>query len=218
MLLFGGPKEVKMGKQALKVANGTPRKAKKPAERRKRIGITLDPSEVKRLDALIETVSGSEAAREFGVEVDRSLVLRIAVIRGLAVMEAGAASPRSVAVERDTRPVKPKKAEKAAEKPAEDVKRDGNGHIVPPEGWNAWKAGENIPEAHAAAHEYYTTKGWQRWWGKAGDENIVFYWTGDDRLHDVELFEGKGPDGSPLLVQKTPYGVGHLIPHSWTAA
>jgi hypothetical protein len=208
-----------MAKQAPKLVTKPKTKPKKAAPRRRRIGITLEPGEVERLDELIKTVSASEAAREFGVEVDRSLVLRIAVIRGLAVMEAGAASPRSVAIERETRPATPKKAEKVAEKPSEATKRDENGHILPPEGWNRWKSGEHIPESHTSAHEYYTTKGWHRWWGKAGDENIVFYWTGDDRLHDVEPFTQKGPDGTAVVVQKTnPYGIGHIIPHSWAVS
>ena len=208
-----------MAKQAPKLVAKTPSKPKKAAPRRRRIGITLEPGEVERLDELIKTISASEAAREFGVEVDRSLVLRIAVIRGLAVMEAGAASPRSVAIERETRPVAPKEVEKAAEKPSEAAKRGGNGHILPPEGWNQWKAGEHIPEAHTSVHEYYTTKGWQRWWGKAGEIIEVFYWTGDDRLHDVEPFAEKGPGGTTVLAQKiNPYGVGHIIPHSWAVA
>ena len=221
VLRFKGPKEVRMAKQVLKVASEAANTPKKAAPRRRRIGITMEPDEVKRIDALIETVSASEAAREFGVEVDRSLVLRIAVIRGLAVMEAGAASPRSVTLDgavAKSGADKAVKGAKEAKKPDESVKRAKNGHILPPDGWNQWKPGERIPEAHAAAHEYYTTKGWKRWWGKAGDENIVFYWIGDERLHGVELFDGKGPDGTLPLVQKTPYGVGHLIPHSWTAA
>ena len=57
------------------------------------VPIRLDPREVERIDALMATVKESEAAREFGVKVDRGLVLRIAVIRGLQVMEAGAAGP-----------------------------------------------------------------------------------------------------------------------------
>ena len=193
--------------------------------RRARIGITMEPGELARIDALISTVAQSEAAREFGVEVDRSLVLRIAVIRGLAVMEAGAASPRSVsASSAETKKVEKPVEKKAAAEPKEDdsVKRDGDGNVLPPSGWNEWKPAEKVPESHAAVHEYYMNKGWRRFWGssptKKGDESIAFYWTGDERLQDVEPFEGVGADGSKILVQKTPYGVGHIIPHSWAAA
>jgi hypothetical protein len=196
--------------------------AKSPAKpRRSRVGITLEPRELSRIDALIDTVSHSEAAREFGVEVDRSLVLRIAVIRGLQVMEAGAASPRSVITDQSVAKPEPKKVvEESAQGPETDEpepEKDKNGNVKPPEGWNEWLSGERIPESHEEVHEYYTKNGWRRFWGKAGDETIVFYWTGDPRLQGLALYDGKGPDKSTVLEQKVgPYGTGHLIPHSWS--
>ena len=199
--------------------------SKKQAPRHRSISIRMSPRDLERIDALIETVSESEAAREFGVEVDRSVVLHIAVIRGLAVMEAarGSAGPRSVTAETG-------KAGKAAVEPAaakqdpsptgvveEKITRDKSGAIKPPEGWHVWKSTERVPESQTEVHEYYTSKGWQRWWGKAGEENISFYWTGDERLQEVEAFSGAGPGGKGILVQKTAHGPGHLVPHGWEA-
>ena len=206
-------------KTTTKVATKKP--VKPPAKlRRSRIGITLEPRELSRVDALIETVSHSEAAREFGVEVDRSLVLRIAVIRGLQVMEAGAASPRSVITDQVVARPEPKKTKKeAAAEPKDgepEPEKDEHGNVKPPEGWHEWRSGERIPEAHEQVHEYYMKNGWKRFWGKAGDETIVFYWTGDPRLTGLDLFDAAGSGKAPVLLQKVgQYGTGHLIPHSW---
>ena len=202
-------------------AKSQPKSKAKP--RRSRVGITLEPRELERIDALIGTVSNSEAAREFGVEVDRSLVLRIAVIRGLQVMEAGAASPRSVITDGVVETPEPKKPAKAAEQAPEeeefDLETDDDGNLLPPLCWNEWKSKERIPPEHEEAHEYYSKNGWRRFWGKSGDENIAFYWTGDPRLVELAPFDGKGPDGKGVLVQDcAPYGKGHLIPHSWSTA
>ena len=202
-------------------AKSTTKAKAKP--RRSRVGITMEPRELERIDALIDTVSNSEAAREFGVEVDRSLVLRIAVIRGLQVMEAGAASPRSVITDTVVDKSEPKKPAKAA-KPVDEeeeleLEKDENGNLLPPLGWNEWKPKERIPEEHEKVHEYYSKNGWRRFWGKSGDENIAFYWTGDPRLVELAPFDGKGPDGKEVIIQDcAPYGKGHLIPHSWSTA
>jgi len=201
--------------------------SKKSAPRHRSISIRMSPRDLDRIDALIETVSESEAAREFGVEVDRSVVLRIAVIRGLAVMEAarGSAGPRSVTAETGRAGkavVEPAAAKQDPPSPPtgvvkEEIKRSKDGLIAPPEGWHVWKSTERVPESQTLVHEYYTSKGWQRWWGKAGEESISFYWTGDERLQEVEAFSGMGPGGKGVLVQKTPHGPGHLVPHGWEA-
>lgn len=206
---------------AKKTTRAKPKAVKAKAPRRARIGITMEPRELERIDALISTVAESEAAREFGVEVDRSLVLRIAVIRGLQIMESGAASPRSVTV--DAVASKPNKAKPAPGLPEsgptesqDDLKRDTDGNIRPADGWNEWKSIERIPQGHTEVHEYYVNHGWKRYWGKLGEEVINFYWTGDERLRDVEPFGGKGPKGKGMIIQSVgPYGTGHLIPHSW---
>ena len=194
------------------------------------VPIRLDPREVERIDALMATVKESEAAREFGVKVDRGLVLRIAVSRGLQVMEAGAAAPRAAsatAVEPKKAEIAPKKAKKAGtgQKKTENGKsdvlsggdvaeRDENGVFLAPKGWNEWSAGERIPEEHAEVHDYYVNNGWRRFWGKAGDESITFYWTGDERLHELEPFRADA-GGKEVKIQTTPYGPGHLVPHGW---
>jgi len=207
-----------------KTAKKSTTQIKKQAPRHRSISIRMSPRDLERIDALIETVSESEAAREFGVEVDRSVVLRIAVIRGLAVMEAakGSAGPRSVTAETGKAAVEPAAAKQDPPSPPtgvveEEVERDEQGLIKPPEGWHAWKKSERVPEEQVLMHEYYVGKGWQRWWGKAGEENISFYWTGDERLQEIEPFSDAGLDGKGILVQTTPHGPGHLVPHGWAA-
>jgi hypothetical protein len=190
------------------------------------VTLKLSPDDIERIDALIDTISASEAAREFGVRVNRATVLRIAVIRGLNVMQAmNAPGPRQAGTAhimekvqdrgkvQETQETKGEAAEVA--KDNTDVVRDKEGRVVPPEGWNAWKVSEQVPESQVPAHEYYMSRGWQRWWGKAGDENIAFYWTGDERVQGLEPFSGKGPGGKGILVQKTPHGPGHMVPHGW---
>ena len=210
-----------------KTAKKSTTQIKKQAPRHRSIPIRMSPRDLDRIDALIETVSESEAAREFGVEVDRGVVLRIAVIRGLAVMEAarGYAGPRSVTAEtgRANRAVVEPAAAKqdppsvATGVVGEEVHRGKDGLIAPPKGWHIWKSTEKVPDSQALVHEYYTNKGWKRWWGKAGEESISFYWTGDERLQEVEAFSGAGPGGKGILVQKTAHGPGHLVPHGWEA-
>jgi len=192
--------------------------AKKPAAARRSatVGIKLSPDELERLDALIGQVSQSPAAMEFGVAVDRSVVLRIAVLRGLGVMEQGAAAPRPSVVHGDVsvHAATPKATDSAAS----SMPRDVEGNVLPPEGWNLWSKRERIPEEQADIHSYYTRQGWKRYWGKSGDETIVFYWTGDERLHDVGLYTMADAKGKKVVVQETPYGNGHLVPHDWVGA
>jgi len=198
-----------------------PRKAK-PAT----LSLDLEKELLARLDSLIAVVAESPAAREFGVDVTRTLVARMALLRGLSAMEAGrqtgrvAPAPAAVAAE----PVKaaalkaPGAVEKPAEAQADDVvERDSAGHIKPPEGWSQWSDSEKVPASHASVHEYYKAQGVPRWWGKAGDEVIAFYWSPDPSLQDVPVYGGVDANGKAIMVQETPHGPGHMIPHGWTA-
>ena len=63
-----------------------PRKAtRKPTT----LNLDLEKELLSRLDSLIAVVAESPAAREFGVDVTRTLVARMALLRGLSAMEAG---------------------------------------------------------------------------------------------------------------------------------
>jgi hypothetical protein len=171
-----------------------------------KLSLTLESAIIERLDALVGEVASSPSALEFGVRVDRRLVARMALLKGLSVLEGSAAPPVS----------KSESAAKPVESPPDaPIERDSAGFIKPPEGWSRWSKGERFPESQREAHEYYAGHGWERWWGKSGDEVIAFYWSPDSDLHDVPVFSGVGPGGEGVLVQDTPYGPGHLIPAGW---
>jgi hypothetical protein len=198
-----------------------PRKAK-PAT----LSLDLEKELLARLDSLIDVVADSPAAREFGVEVTRPLVARMALLRGLSAMESGRqtgrVAPAPVAVSSGPVKAEPLKAPGVSEAPAEAeakdvVERDSAGHIKPPEGWSQWSDNEKVPAAHASVHEYYTAHGVPRWWGKAGDEVIAFYWSPDPTLQDVPVYGGVDANGKSILIQETPHGPGHMIPHGWMA-
>lgn len=200
-----------------------PRKAtKKPTT----LSLDLEKALLERLDSLIDVVAESPAAREFGVDVTRTLVARMALLRGLSAMEAGRqtgrVAPAPAAVSSAPVAAGTLKAPGEAEKPAEAeakevVERDSSGHVKPPEGWRQWSDNEKVPAAHASVHEYYKAQGVPRWWGKAGDEVIAFYWSPDPSLQDVPVYGGVDANGKTILVQATPHGPGHMIPHGWTA-
>ena len=183
--------------------------------KRQDVTLRLEPKVVRRIDDLISEVSEWPAVREFGVDVTRETVARIALLRGLQDVESQIPKPAAPA---------PKKAKKAAapppEKPAvavveEDAERDENGLIVPPEGWSKWSPTERVPSHHLELHQYYESIGWPRWWGRVGEETISFYGSPDDALHDAAAYDKPDMKGKSIMVQKTPWGPGHIIPHGW---
>ena len=205
-----------------------PRKAtRKPTT----LNLDLEKELLSRLDSLIAVVAESPAAREFGVDVTRTLVARMALLRGLSAMEAGRQTGRvapapaavlaaPVAAGALVAPgTAPKNAKVEAETLGADgvVERDSAGHIKPPEGWSQWSDNEKVPGSHAAVHEYYKAQGVSRWWGRAGDEVIAFYWSPDPTLQDIPAYGGVDANGKTILVQATPHGPGHMIPHGWSA-
>ncbi len=50
------------------------------------VTLHLDAKTLEGLDKLVPMVAESAAAREFGIEVDRRLVARVALLRGLTAM------------------------------------------------------------------------------------------------------------------------------------
>lgn len=90
-----------------------------------------------------------------------------------------------------------------------------DGLVATPEGWNRWGSSERIPAAHTEVHEYYTANGWERFWGRAGDEVIAFYWSPDPELQGLSSYKSLDKDGKEIKIQDTPFGPGHMIPHGW---
>lgn len=194
-------------------------RASKPAPLR----LTLEDELLVRLDALVPKVGCSAAAREFGIVADRHLVARVALLRGLSIMEAGEVSGRvapppalhggSSSPEPEARPMASTSEPPLKAKEVIVVGEDGL--VATPEGWNRWGSSERIPAAHTEVHEYYTANGWERFWGRAGDEVIAFYWSPDPELQGLSSYKSLDKDGKEIKLQDTPFGPGHMIPHGW---
>lgn len=184
--------------------------------------IPLNASLSERLTALIPEVEGAQAVRELGVVVDLRVVARIALMRGLADLEAHGYTRDAQAASRARLPensVGPKAASAEAKSTeaatdTSDMVRDESGMIEIPAGWSAW-VGNSVPESHEGVHAYYVGCGWQRWTGKAGTETMHFYWSPDESLHAVPVYDIPDMRGKMVLNQATPYGPGHIVPHGW---
>ena len=197
------------------------------------IKLNLESVMLERLDKLVPMVAESAAAREFGIKVDRRLVARVALLRGLTAMEAAVPSesapdmPRSPAGEvapppvlaiplPDGAPVVSTTADSGSASP--DMAELGEEGLYDlPEGWHIWSSGERVPPDHQEIHDHYASGGWNRYWGRVGEEVIAFYWTPDPALQDYPSYKGADRGGKELNIQKTPYGPGHIIPHGWSA-
>lgn len=185
--------------------------------------LTLEDELLVRLDALVPKVGCSAAAREFGIVADRHLVARVALLRGLSMMEAGEVSGRvapppalhgaSSSPEPEATPLA--STSELPFKAKEVIVIGDDGLVSTPEGWNRWGSSERIPAAHTEVHEYYTAGGWQRFWGRAGDEVIAFYWSPDPELQGLPSYKSLDKDGKEIKLQDTPFGPGHMIPHGW---
>ena len=184
------------------------------------IEVPIDDQILAQLDKLVPIVSDSEAVRELGMVVTRETVARLALVRGLRaanlsppppVVAAGGVPPESLTkADSEVVPV----AESA---PVAAAPRDNAGMVRLPEGSHLWGATERVPEAHGDVHSYYDRQGWRRYWGRTGDETMVFYWSPDPSLQDVVAYDGTDSSGKVIKVQETPYGPGHLVPHGWGA-
>jgi|TARA_R110002020_G_scaffold4088_2_gene17982 hypothetical protein len=204
-----------------------------PRPKSAEIKLNLDALTLKRLDGLVPIVAESAAAREFGVEVDRRLVSRVALLRGLTAMEA--AVPQKSAPETPVAPVEsvapppplsiPLSDDDVAASPTADGVSEAppltevgeDGLFEPPEGWNLWSSGEQIPQDHHDVDSYYKKGGWKRYWGRSGDEVIAFYWSPDPALQGYPSYKKADRAGKELIIQNTPYGPGHMLPHGWSS-
>lgn len=187
--------------------------------------LNFEPSLLSRLDALIEPVSDSVAVQELGTRVSRHLVARIALLRGLGMMEeqykAGSAIVSHAENTSKSPPVAragdhtPQRQEEPSKSPEEPVVYTDGGLVKVPDGWSLWQ-GNAVPAEHKEIHEHYTSRGLERYTGIAGKEVMHFYWTQDPALQEVELYEVPDAKGKKILLQETPYGPGHVIPHKYT--
>ena len=180
------------------------------------VTLNLETAIVDRLNKQVEVVAQSEAAMQFGIEVTLSTVARIALLRGLEDMESGQATVAKVESRMEAKQAERKQpeAKKVEAKEAAEPERPGPDGWPIPQGWNRWSEGELVPGEHTDAHEYYTNAGWMRFYGTVGDEGkgretIVFYWAKDPDVQELAPLNG-------VLIQKTPWGPGHMLPRDWT--
>jgi hypothetical protein len=169
------------------------------------LALTLENDILKRLDDLVPVIGGLPQVREFGVKVERKVVARMALLRGLDQLERAHAKSSAKTAE-DA----PKSDEDA---PIEAPAADTTVHGIP-EGWNKVSASERVPENHAALHDYYTARGWSRFWGKVDDTVFYFYWCETVANQALKPFN-IGEKGRAVHVQDTPWGPGHILPAGW---
>lgn len=164
-----------------------------------------------RIRALIPTIKGLPHVKELGVEVSAEIVGRMALIRGLDLLEkahGGAKSTTKTSENGDPRAPAPEKADAPLPTGDEEV-------YDTPEGWARVGHGEPIPVPEAVLHDYYSQNGWNRYWGKANDQVIYFYWSPERRLQDLKPFPGTDKGGRTVGIQETPWGPGHVVPSKW---
>lgn len=178
---------------------------------RKLLALELETDIQARISALIPTIKELPHVKELGVEVSAETVGRMALIRGLDALERAHGGA--------------KKAEKAQNE-AKTTQNDDLPDDIPspdpdadvmdtPEGWTRVGATEKIPVPEAVLHDYYTQNGWNRYWGRAGDQVIHFYWSPERRLQALDPFPGTDKSGRKVAVQETPWGPGHVVPVKW---
>ena len=170
--------------------------------------LRLEPELQAQIGHMIPLIKGLAHVKELGVEVSRETVARMALIRGLDALE------RQYKAKTDT-----KTADPTPEEPSEapiSAAEPKNGVHPTPEGWTRVAPGDKIPVAQAVIHDYYTQNNWNRYWGKAGDSVIYFYWSPEVQFQDLDVFPGSDKNGKTVAVQDTPWGPGHIIPVNWT--
>lgn len=160
-----------------------------------------------RLRAMIPVIKGLAHVKELGVEVSAETVGRMALIRGLDALEKA----HSV---KNGAPKPEKEADPAPDEPV-SAAEPRNGVHPTPDGWARCGPNDKIPVPEAVLHDYYTQNGWDRYWGKAGDSVIYFYWTPEMAKQGLDAFPGSDKNGRRIAVQDTPWGPGHIVPTNW---
>jgi hypothetical protein len=160
-----------------------------------------------RLRAMIPVIKGLAHVKELGVEVSAETVGRMALIRGLDALEKA----HSV---KNGAPKPEKEADPTPDEPI-SAAEPRNGVHPTPDGWARCGPNDKIPVPEAVLHDYYTQNGWDRYWGKAGDSVIYFYWTPEMGKQGLDAFPGSDKNGRRIAVQDTPWGPGHIVPANW---
>jgi len=160
-----------------------------------------------RLRAMIPVIKGLAHVKELGVEVSAETVGRMALIRGLDALEKA----HSV---KNGAPKPEKEADPTPDEPV-SAAEPRNGVHPTPDGWARCGPNDKIPVPEAVLHDYYTQNGWDRYWGKAGDSVIYFYWTPEMGKQGLDAFPGSDKNGRRIAVQDTPWGPGHIVPANW---
>lgn len=188
----------------------------------KGLSLDLEAQVLKNIDQLIPAIEDTVAVKEFGIKVTRETVARIALLRGLALMGeaqdcAMPEPPLQPTIKSlNTQSVNAETTNESDEPVSDTAERNVDGTIRTPEGWRRWGKNESLPDDHSLIHDYYTRNGWNRYWGRAGEEIITFYWANKEDMQDLDIYDGTDVNGKKMLLQKTPYGPGHMIPHGWT--
>jgi len=160
-----------------------------------------------RLRAMIPVIKGLAHVKELGVEVSAETVGRMALIRGLDALEKA----HSV---KNGAPKPEKEVDPAPDEPV-SAAEPRNGVHPTPDGWARCGPNDKIPVPEAVLHDYYAQNGWDRYWGKAGDSVIYFYWTPEMAKQGLDAFPGSDKNGRRIAVQDTPWGPGHIVPANW---
>jgi hypothetical protein len=182
-----------------------------PSDGRGLLVLRLEADIQARISALIPTIKGLPHVKELGVEVSAETVGRMALIRGLDMLEkahGGAKTAAKTPENGENRAPAPENADAPLPTGDEEV-------YDTPEGWSRVGLGEAIPVPEAVLHDYYSQNGWNRYWGKANDQVIYFYWAPERRLQDLKPFPGTDKSGRAVAIQETPWGPGHVVPHKW---
>ena len=160
-----------------------------------------------RLRAMIPVIKGLAHVKELGVEVSAETVGRMALIRGLDALEKAHSVKNGAPKPENPPDPTPDEPVSAAE--------PRNGVHPTPDGWARCGPNDKIPVPEAVLHDYYTQNGWDRYWGKAGDSVIYFYWTPEMGKQGLDAFPGSDKNGRRIAVQDTPWGPGHIVPANW---
>lgn len=192
----------------------------------KKLYVPMSAKEVAELDAMIDMVKAMPVIAELGITVSRATVARMAMVRGMRSLASGEDGGTGAKEGGNSRfggaptGAAPKNVEVPGTLNKEDLpgvkyELDEDGKILPPDGWERWSPSEHFDGSQADVHAYYEAHGWERWWGTAGRERIVFYWNRDPDADTLVPWPEASPNNKKVMVQSTPWGEGHLIPHGW---
>jgi len=197
------------------------------------ITLELEDDLRSRIEVQRALLANGASAKEFGLDVTLEVAVRVMLIRGLQAAEGTDADVgvglRDADADADV-DVDVGDADVDADVDADaDVGAGGDvdakvnavdpgpdGKYDTPDGWNRWNGKEHVPEEQAELHEYYIAHGWWRYWGRSGDERIHFYWKDEVALQELDAAPVVDMKGKKVLVQQTPWGPGHIIPHGWS--